>query len=313
MVGYLNLFTKNLLAPPKKVDAMHKISKYPLIFLAPLALVACAGSGSSGGSTASSFSVWNALSSNSSASFVGGSSIVTLDQSITQNATGATATIGFDSGRNVSLITLNAGSGSSASFSIANGDQITNNFGGSNTVASNSSKTQMAILANPYYMGFDYQTYGAWGSYGTSTTSSYAMSMGSATPGSSIPSSGTGTFTGGMAGYYTDVNKNSYLAFANMSATVDFVARQVALTTSNTALVGMPLGATVSASGLNMTSTMSYTSSSNKLMGTATTTSGMTGNALGQFYGPSANEVGGTFAVTGSSQGTLVGGFGGKR
>ena len=107
---------------------MHKIAKYPLIFLAPLVLVACAGSGSSGGSTASSFSVWNALSSNSSASFVGGSSIVTLDQSITQNATGATATIGFDSGRNVSLITLNAGSGSSASFSIANGDQITSQW-----------------------------------------------------------------------------------------------------------------------------------------------------------------------------------------
>jgi hypothetical protein len=244
---------------------------------------------------------------------VGGSSAVTLDQTVTQYSSGATGTIAFDAGRNVSSFSFTSGSGASASFNVANGDQITSNFGGSSTVASNKSQTQMAILANPYYMGYDYQTYGAWGAYGNSTISSYGVSLGSATPGSSIPSTGTGTFVGGMAGYYTDAKNIGYLTYANMSAAVDFAARQVTLTTSNTALVGAPLGATRGASGLDMTGTLVYGSSSNKLTGTVTTTNGMTGNALGQFYGPSANEVGGTFAVTNSSQGTMVGGFGGKR
>jgi hypothetical protein len=39
----------------------------------------------------------------------------------------------------------------------------------------------------------------------------------------------------------------------------------------------------------------------------------MTGNMVGQFYGPAANEVGGTFSVQYPNIGTLVGGFGGKR
>lgn len=292
---------------------MKTVTNYTLPLILILLLSACAGSGSSSGSaSASPFSVWNALSGGSSATLIGGSSLVTLDQTVSQYSSGASATISFDAGRNVSSLSFVSANGASASFNVANGDQITSNYGGSTIVASSNSKTQMAIMANPYYMGYDYQTYGAWGAYGNSTTS-YGVSLGSATPGSSIPSTGTGTFVGGMAGYYTDIKNNGYLAFANMTATVDFAARQVSLTTANTALVGMPIGASVSASGLNMTGTLAYGASSNKLIGTVTTTSGMTGNALGQFYGPSANEVGGTFAATSSTQGTLVGGFGGKR
>ena len=293
---------------------LKTVTNYTLPLISILFLSACAGSGSSGGSaSASPFSVWNALSGGSSATLIGGSSVVTLDQTVSQYSSGASATIAFDAGRNVSSLSFASANGASASFSVASGDQITSNYGGSSIVASNKSQTQMGIMANPYYMGYDYQTYGAWGAYGSSTTSSYGVSLGSATPGSAIPSTGTGTFVGGMAGYYTDIKNNGYLVSANMSATVDFAARQVSLTTANTALVGMPLGSSVSASSLNMTGTLAYGASSNKLMGTVTTSNGMTGNALGQFYGPSANEVGGTFAATSSAQGTLVGGFGGKR
>lgn len=293
---------------------LKTVTNYTLPLILILLLSACAGSGNSAGSTsANPFSVWNVLSSGSSATLMGGSSVVTLDQTVSQYSSGASASISFDAGRNVSSLSFVSANGTSASFNVVNGDQITSNYGGSTVVASNNTKTQMAILANPYYMGYDYQTYGAWGAYGSSTTSSYGVSLGSATPGSSIPSNGTGTFVGGMAGYYTDIKNNGYLVFANMTATVDFAARQVNLTTANTALVGMPIGASVSASGLNMTGSLAYGVSSNKLTGTFTTTNGMTGNASGQFYGPSANEVGGTFAATSSTQGTLVGGFGGKR
>jgi hypothetical protein len=38
----------------------------------------------------------------------------------------------------------------------------------------------------------------------------------------------------------------------------------------------------------------------------------MTGNAGGQFYGPSAQEIGGVFAVKAGNYG-YIGGFGGKR
>ena len=49
------------------------------------------------------------------------------------------------------------------------------------------------------------------------------------------------------------------------------------------------------------------------MSGTVTTVNGMSGNANGKFYGPTANEVGGTYAVSGSGLGSFVGGFGGKR
>jgi hypothetical protein len=38
----------------------------------------------------------------------------------------------------------------------------------------------------------------------------------------------------------------------------------------------------------------------------------MTGNATGNFYGPSAQEIGGTFALTGGGA-SYLGAFGGKR
>ena len=98
-----------------------------------------------------------------------------------------------------------------------------------------------------------------------------------------------------------------------MTATASFDARTVNFSTSGTLISGAPSGSAISASDLNLSGTLAIAAGANKMSGTVTTVGGMSGNANGKFYGPTANEVGGTYAVSGSNLGTFVGGFGGKR
>jgi hypothetical protein len=59
---------------------------------------------------------------------------------------------------------------------------------------------------------------------------------------------------------------------------------------------------------------MTYSAGANRLTGSVSSSSGMTGNLIANFYGPAANEIGGTYGLTQPTTGnTLVGGFGGKR
>jgi len=297
------------------ISARKNKFSYFIFLLAAYFLAGCAGNNTSTTSSLATFSTWNAVGPSTSISFGQGSGLsssVTLEQAVS-SSNNATGNLRFDSSRNLSAYLVNNGAGSSISINIANGDTILKNYGGSSYLSFNSGRTQMGILADPYYMGYEYQTYGAWGSYGSSSTSSHGYVLGNPTPAASIPTAGTGTFVGSMAGYYTDSARNGYLAFANLTAAYDFAARSLSLSTSNSAITGLPSGQTVSAPGLNMTSTLTYNANTNRLTGTVSTSNGMTGNMVGQFYGPAANEVGGTFSVQYPNIGTLVGGFGGKR
>ena len=98
-----------------------------------------------------------------------------------------------------------------------------------------------------------------------------------------------------------------------MTATASFDSRTVNFNTSGTYISGSPSGSPVAASDLNLVGTLTIAAGANKVSGTVTTVNGMSGNANGKFYGPTANEVGGTYAVSGSNLGSFVGGFGGKR
>jgi hypothetical protein len=235
-----------------------------------------------------------------------------LDGSSVQTDSDGTATLALGGNGIFSSISA-ATPTSSVVFSAANGDTLQSGFYQTSTIALNKTETTIGVFTNPTYYGFEYQTYGAWGSYGNATTSANAISVGSATPVTGLPATGSYTFTGGASGYYTDPSKLAYVTNANMTATASFDSRTVNFNTTGTYISGSPTGNAVAASDLNLAGTLNIASGANKVSGTVTTVNGMSGNANGKFYGPTANEVGGTYAVSGSGLGSFVGGFGGKR
>jgi hypothetical protein len=292
------------------------MKKITLVFL-PVFISACAGgssSSSSGSASTNAFTSWSAtISANTPVSFTGGStSVMALDGSSVQTDGDGTATLALGGNGIFSSISA-ATPTSSVSFSAANGDTLQSGFYQTSTIALNKSETTIGVFTNPTYYGFEYQTYGAWGSYGNATTSANAISVGSATPVTGLPATGSYTFTGGASGYYTDANKLAYVTNANMTATASFDSRTVNFATTGTSISGSPSGTVIPASDLNLSGTLAIASGANKVSGTVTTAGGMSGNANGKFYGPTANEVGGTYAVSGSGLGSFVGGFGGKR
>ena len=287
------------------------------IVVLPILISACAGgssSSSSGSASTNAFTSWSAtISANTPVSFTGGStSVMALDGSSVQTDSDGTATLALGGNGIFSSISA-ATPTSSVSFSAANGDTLQSGFFQTSTIALNKSETTIGVFANPTYYGFEYQTYGAWGGYGNATSSGSAISIGSSTPVTGIPATGSYTFTGGSSGYYTDPNKISYVTNARMTATASFDNRTMSFSTSGTFANGAPTGTPVAAPDLNLAGTLSIASGSNKISGNVSTVNGMSGNLNGKFYGPTANEMGGTFAVSGSNIGSFVGGFGGKR
>ena len=292
------------------------MKKITLVFM-PILISACAGGGSSsssGSASTNAFTSWSAtISANTPASFTGGStSVMALDGSSVQTDSDGIATLALGGNGIFSSISASTPT-SSASFSAANGDTLQSGFFQTSTIALNKTETTIGVFTNPTYYGFEYQTYGAWGAYGNATSGGSAISIGSATPVTGMPATGSYTFTGGASGYYTDANKLAYVTNANMTATASFDARTVSFATNGTYVSGSPSGSAISSPDLNLSGTLAIASGANKVSGTVTTVSGMSGNANGKFYGPTANEVGGTYAVSGSGLGTCVGGFGGKR
>ncbi len=294
-----------------------------LLAFVPVALVACGGGDSSSSSTTSStpstptiaaFTSWTATTANVPVVMTGGfSSTVDLVGNITQSLSSGSGTFTRDASNNFTLISATASTDNSAVFSAALGDTLQWTFDGAVTTTLNKAQTTIGTFLNPTYYGFNYQTYGAWGSYGNATGSSFALSDGSASPVSAIPSIGGIAFTGGAAAYYVDVNKASYVTNATLVTILSYDAQTMTFTTTNTGILGGLSGNALTSTNLDMTGTLTYVAGTNYFTGTVTTTSGMTGKINGEFYGPGINEFGGTYAVYGSGLGTMAGSFGGKR
>jgi transferrin binding protein len=166
---------------------------------------------------------------------------------------------------------------------------------------------------------FNYQSYGAWARGDGDNVLTRAMSTGPATPGNSIPTTGTATYTGTAKGFFwVNGNAQRWPTTANMNAQVDFSQREVGFATSNTTI-----GASTSGSGpegpapnLDLSGTLRYGAGNNDIRGTVTTRdTGMSGNAMARFYGPQAQEIGGVYRVEPAIRGGsgMTGGFGGKR
>lgn len=297
--------------------------KYSFLVFTPFFLVACGGGDSSSTSTNSTpsttptiaaFTSWSATTANVPVAMTSGfSSSIDLVGNISQSVSSGSGTFTRDASNKFTLISATATSDNSVVFSAELGDTLQNTFDGAITTSLNKAQTTISPFVNPSYYAFNYQAYGAWGPYGKATGSSFALSDGSASPVSAIPSVGGITFTGGSSAYYVNVDKTSYVTNATLVAVLSYDKQTFTLTTSNTGILGAPGGNALSFSNLDMTGTLTYVAGTNYFTGTVTTTNGMTGKINGEFYGPGINEFGGTYAVYGSSTGTMVGGFGGKR
>lgn len=277
-------------------------------------LAACAGGGGGGGSSSSSggttitpFTSWSALTANSTVQALGGSTISSVATGNTQSITGGSFLGTYGSDGDLSSFTLGASDGSSANFNKNSGSTFT--YSGDTIIAVNNTNSNVAVLVDPNVAGWNYQSYGVW--VNTSPASVAAVSVGSPTVGSSIPTTSSATFTGGAGGVYYD-GSASYVTAANMTASVNFATRQIGFATTSTAKTNLSTGVTSSATSQNLSGTLSYSAGSNNISGNLTSTGGMSGTAVGQFYGPSANEIGGTYKVNSGSS-YMIGGFGGKR
>lgn len=159
-------------------------------------------------------------------------------------------------------------------------------------------------ISDPASSRLNYTVLGAWGYAANATaarTTDGWLAFGSATRGSDLPLSGTATYSGVMFGRYAD-GTDLWSVSASANATADFANRSVSLNTSGTQIANLAGTPTLQpASDLNLSGTLSYASGSNALGGTLSTTSGLSGPAAGQFYGPAAAEIGGTFFVSDSA------------
>lgn len=172
-----------------------------------------------------------------------------------------------------------------------------------------------ALVANPYALGWNYQSFGAWNQQNAAGSGSISVSsFGQATPATAVPTSGQATFTGKSAGLYVSPSGQGSIAAADLTVNANFSTRSLGLSTSATT-IARDLKAPVSAPHLNLSGTLTYSAGTNAFAGTITNAGGtMSGSSKGQFYGPTAQELGGAFSLKSSSTvETYTGAYGAKR
>lgn len=178
-----------------------------------------------------------------------------------------------------------------------------------------SAASSIAIVANPYVAGWDYQSFGVWNAQAPGGGGTIgAHSFGAATPASAVPLSGTATFAGKLGGLYISPAGEGSIAAGDVTVNADFSARSLSFASSDTMITRNLAPATL-ASNLNLSGRLSYSPGSNTFSGTLTSASGtMSGASNGQFYGPKAEELGGVFVLkSASTVETFTGAYGAKR
>lgn len=180
--------------------------------------------------------------------------------------------------------------------------------------ASSEAPTTVGLIANPYRLGWSYQSFGAWNQHSSAEAGIGASSFGQATPATSIPTSGTAHFGGTLAGFYVSAGGARTTAAAAVNVAVDFGARSLSFASSGTEITGSG-NTPVPLPHLDLHGSMTYSANSASFSGSFANAGGnMQGGTQGRFYGPAAQELGGVFMVrdTGTSE-SLVGAYGAKR
>jgi len=164
-------------------------------------------------------------------------------------------------------------------------------------------------------LGWNYQTFGVWNRVTAATSfDAGVFSVGNPTPGSAVPTTGTATFNGLANGFFVDSTKSALFTTAKMTASANFATQMITFATTNTLTVNLstPAGVGIASPGLNLTGSFSYPAGTNLFNGNVSSANGMTGSAIGRFYGPNAQEIGGMYNLSGTA-GSMIGSFGGKQ
>jgi hypothetical protein len=171
------------------------------------------------------------------------------------------------------------------------------------------------VFANPYALGWNFQSFGAWNEQPSAGKGTFtASSFGQATPGSAVPASGNAAFTGKAGGFYVSPTGQPAIAASDLTVKADFSARSLNVSTSRTTIAS-DLRAASAAPHLDLNGTLSYAAGSSRFSGTLANAGGtLRGPSSGQFYGPAAQELGGVFSLKASSSiETFTGAYGAKR
>lgn len=297
--------------------------------LAVAALSACGGGGGGGGGGSSgggsltpvNFTSWGALPTSRRVDIDGMSATLT-NHAFTTDDAGSSAAVVYNN--------RNSGGLSAFSFTTPNTSATWTSSSGSSLSCSNgvcglanSGGTTLGAVSDPYHVSnnWNYQSFGIWSVPGGSVS---AMSYGAPTPVSTLPTTGTATYTGSLRGGYVSkggetLNGDPVVAgarfgvLADLTANVDFGAGPgtVNISTNNTLLEDQA-NVQFANSDFDLSGNLTISAGQNLFQGTVTNSHGMSGNARGRFYGPSHLELGGTVDLTGAN-GSMVGAFGAKR
>ena len=173
---------------------------------------------------------------------------------------------------------------------------------------------EIELVANPYVLGWNYQSFGVWNVTDPSWVNFGGATFGSATPASAVPTSGNATFRGKLGGLYVSPAGQGSIATADLSVNANFSTRSLSFASSGTS-VTRDLATAIAAPNLNLSGTLTYSPSANTFTGTLVNAGGtMSGSSKGQFYGPTAQELGGVFTVKSpTTVETFAGAYGAKR
>jgi hypothetical protein len=148
------------------------------------------------------------------------------------------------------------------------------------------SKIGLAVNAIDPLLGWEYQTFGIWETgRGLGSGTIGAITVGAPTPGSAIPITGEDVkFLGISTGVYLDpTGINDYLTVSEVEANVNFLKREVVLSTSGTQKINTSTASVTDAFNLNMSGTLKYAEGSGSFSGAVVSESGMNGTSSGQF------------------------------
>ncbi len=238
---------------------------------------------------------------------------VSIDPSFTLSTTGATVTGGIVNLTGIGINTANATTtGNSLSFNAADpANTFTTNgtvsaSGHINTATATSYYDTLVISLIP--AGYSYTQYGDWSqcsancsAAGGTTAVNGVYVWGNATAPGNIPTTGTATYHGNIAGDYISAGGSKVSVSGtqgtagSMTAIASFATRSIAFSTS-----GTTGGAGAS---LDMAGTLTYAPGQNLFAGAVTSGAGatlMSGTATGRFNGPAAQEVGGVYSLSGA-------------
>jgi hypothetical protein len=214
---------------------------------------------------------------------------------ITVNTSGAIS--------NVILNTINASLVGDTSSWTTPGDAVNLSISGLEACSGGNCNTSLRDLD---LLAFQYLAFGGWGqdsgSSGNINSAAGFLTVGQPTPPANIPTSGNASYSGFSTGALIDSSTStSSVLSANFSATADFSARTISVNTTGTELENSS-GVTISTPQHNYSGTLGYAAGANQFSGTVNTaSSGLTGTATGQFFGPSAQEIGGVFDLSGGT------------